>query len=92
MTSSKKDRKVEKSSEEKKEDSKVKAAPKKEAPKKEAPKKASPTKKMPSFVAKEALILDGKECIFVEKLKGKVVVRFEDGTYTSANEESFTIK
>ena len=87
MTSSKKDKKVEKPSGEKKEDAKVKAAPKKEAPK-----KSSPTKKMPSFVAKEALILNGKECIFVEKLKGKVVVRFEDGTYTSANEESFTIK
>jgi hypothetical protein len=87
MTSSKKDKKVEKSSKERKEDTGVKVTPKKESPK-----KAPPTKKMPSFVAKEALILNGKECIFVEKLKGKVVVRFEDGTYASANEESFLIK
>ena len=88
MAAPKKDKKLEKPSEEKKEDVKVKATPKKEAPKKAS----SPTKKMPSFVAKEVLILNGKECIFVEKLKGKVVVRFEDGTYTSANEELFSIK
>lgn len=87
MTASKKDKQSEKPAEAKKEDVKVKVASKKDTPK-----KISQTKKIPSFVAKEVLILNGKECIFVEKLKGKVVVRFEDGTYSSAKEEDFLAK
>lgn len=93
MATSKKDKKIEKASTPTKEVvAKKQETVVKEAPKKEAPKKPRATKKTPKFVLKEVLILDGKECIFVEKLKGKVVVRFEDGTFTSAKEEDFTAK
>ena len=45
----------------------------------------------PKFQAKEVLVLDGIECVFVEKIKGKVLVRFSDGTYSSSKEEMFSL-
>ena len=64
---------------------------------KRAPKKKEPVKKQevkvvkPKFKAKEVLVLSGRECVFVEKIKGKVLVRFSDGTYSSAKEEMFSL-
>lgn len=87
MATSKKDKKTEKASA-----SKETAVTNKDVKVKEAPKKEVSSKKTPKFVLKEVLLLDGKECIFVEKLKGKVIVRFEDGTYKSAKEEDFSAK
>lgn len=56
------------------------------------PKKTKQKPKAPVFEAKELLVLDGKDCIFVEKLKGKVVVRFLEGGYASADESAFSKK
>ena len=92
MATSKKDKKTEKAPASKETAVTNKDVEVKEAPKKEVPKKQASSKKTPKFVLKEVLLLDGKECIFVEKLKGKVIVRFEDGTFTSAKEEEFTTK
>ena len=57
------------------------------------PKKAAaPSKQKPSFVPKEVMLLEGKECVFVERLRGKVVVRFLEGGYGSAEESKFSVK
>ena len=57
-----------------------------------APKKVSaPKKAMPKFIRKERLMLNGKECIFVERLSGKIVVRFVEGGYGSGEESEFTL-
>jgi len=55
-------------------------------------KKPETKKNKPSFKPKELLILDGKECVFVEKLRGEVIVRFLEGGYASAEESKFTSK
>jgi ribosomal protein S19 len=72
MTASKKQKSTEeKVAKSEKEEKKLK----KVSSKKDSQKKVIATKKIPNFVAKEVLILNGKECIFVEKLKSKIVVR-----------------
>ena len=69
--------------------SKEKAPVKKEL---KTEKEKAPAKKSPKFEAKEMLMLDGKECVFVERVKGKILVRFIEGGYASAEESKFTIK
>jgi len=62
------------------------------AEKEKVPAKKAPAKKAPKFEAKEVLFLEGKECIFVERVKDKVLVRFIDGGYASAEESKFSVK
>lgn len=103
MATSKKDKKTLKVSDSKAES--VKESVKKEATKEKSAtvkqnskefktenKIQKPAKKSPKFILKETLLLDGKECIFVEKLKGKVIVRYDDGTFGSAVESEFSVK
>ena len=78
-----------------KEKAPVKKAPSKKelkTEKEKAPVKKAPVKKAPKFEAKEVLFLDGKECVFVERVKGKILVRFIEGGYASAEESKFSLK
>ena len=83
-----------KEKEEKKELPAKKAPVKKElkAEKEKVPVKKAPAKKRPKFEAKEVLFLEGKECIFVERVKDKVLVRLVEGGYASAEESKFSVK
>ena len=67
-------------------------SPKKETSKKKTPVKKSPPKKMPKFEAKEVLLLEGKECVFVERVRDKILVRLVEGGYASASESEFSVK
>lgn len=42
------------------------------------------------LLPKEALLLKDRKCFFVEKLKGKIVVRFLDGGYALVEEKDLT--
>ena len=46
--------------------------------------------KRPKFVLKEKLLFKGEECVFVEKLRGKVIARKTSGGYVSGQESEFT--
>jgi hypothetical protein len=46
--------------------------------------------KRPKFVLKEKLLFKGEECVFVEKLRGKVIARKSSGGYVSGQESEFT--
>jgi 23S rRNA-/tRNA-specific pseudouridylate synthase len=46
----------------------------------------------PSFLPKEILVFENKDCIFVEKSNGLVVARLLDGGYVSGEESKFTSK
>jgi len=82
MTDSKKVKDKNKKSEEKQKESLVKEA--KETKKESVTKKP---KNLPKLVLKEKLTYKGKKCTFVEKLKGKVIVRFDEGGYSLVEEK-----
>ena len=54
--------------------------------------KKSSSKKQPKFESKEVLVLDGKDCVFVERVEDKILVRFIEGGYASAEESKFKAK
>lgn len=79
---------LKKSSPSKKQSPAEKKAPAKKVPAKKAPAKST----APSFLPKEILVFENKECIFVEKSGGVVIARLLDGGYVSGEESKFTSK
>ena len=68
-------------------------AKKQKSPAKKTPAKKPPAKSnLPSFLPKEILVFENKDCIFVEKSNGLVVARLLEGGYVSGEESKFTSK
>lgn len=83
-----KNKELKKSSSEKKQNTEDKKSP----AKKVSAKKSTLKTNTPSFLPKEIMIFENKECVFVEKSEGIVIARLLEGGYVTGEENKFTSK